>query len=225
MAGTEVNKIFAVFYKEIFSEFRTRYSISAIFLFILTTITMIVFGTAGETLSLGLVSGFIWIIMFFSAMTGLAKSFVSEEERGTSLLLRLSTTPGSIYFGKLIYNCLLSLSMNTFAVLLLFLVMGKVDIKNPLVFILTHVLGSIGIAGGTTIISAIIARASTKGALFPVLSFPIVLPLIIVGIESTRLSLEGAPFAQAQNDIQLIVAYCGIIITASYFLFDLIWEE
>ncbi len=218
-------RVFSVFQKELNSELRNRYSISAVVLFIITTITIVLFASAGEDITPGMAAGLIWIIMFFSAMTGLGRSFVSEEERGTSLYLKLSTTSGAIFFGKLIFNIVLSISLNTIAVLLFFLFIDSVILRVFETFLITHILGSIGIAGASTIISAIIARANTKGALFPVLSFPIILPLLMFGIETTMFSLDGTPFDSALNNFGMMFSYCGLIITLSYFLFDFVWKE
>ncbi len=99
-----IQRSMAVLKKELLSEFRTRYAISAILLFVLTTITMVVFATSGDVLSPEVAAGVLWIVMFFGAMTGLSKSFVSEEERGTSLYLKLVADSGAIYFGKLVFN-------------------------------------------------------------------------------------------------------------------------
>jgi heme exporter protein B len=216
----------AVFQKDLQSEFKTRYSISAIALFILTTVTMLAFAMSGEgALKPDVTAGLLWLIMFFGAMTGLSRTFVSEEERGTSFLLHISTTPAAVYFGKLIFNILLSLAINIFSVLLFFLLIGGAVVKDYTTFSVIIILGSIGIASVSTITSAIISLANTKGALFPVLSFPIILPLIILAIEITKASFENSTFAEIQSNLLLLVAYCGIIITASFLLFDFIWNE
>lgn len=220
-----IKLILAVLYKELKSEFRTRYAISAVMLFVLTTVTMVAFSTAGEKINESIASGIIWIIMFFGAMTGLSKSFVSEEERGTYLMLQITSNPTAIYFGKLIFNILLSLALNFFGVFLFFIFISSVEILNFLTFFIIIFTGSIAIAGATTIISALIAKANTKNALFPVLSFPILLPIIILGIIVTNQSFLGVDISKSQNDIQLIIAYTGIMITASYFLFDFVWRE
>lgn len=225
MGQTTLTKVIAVFEKDVRSELRSRYAISAVLLFILTTITILLIGTKGETIEPGLAAGLLWVIMFFSSMMGLSRVFISEEERGTSFLLHLSVSSGSIYFGKLIYNILLSLLLNTVAVLLFFLFITNMPIELFGIFVLSHIFGSIGIAAASTITSAIISKANTKGALFPVLSFPIILPLIFVGIEATRISLNGINSDRAANDIQLMIAYCGIIISLSYILFDLVWKD
>ena len=226
MKRTSLTSVMAVFEKDTKSELRSRYAISAVILFILTTTTILLIGTKGEDIRTGLASGLIWVVMFFSSMMGLSRVFVSEEERGTGFLLQLSVSSASVYFGKLIYNVLLSLVLNTLAVILFFLFITNMEIKFFDIFIMSHILGSIGIAAASTIISAIIARANTKGALFPVLSFPILLPLLFIGIDATRIALEGAdPAKNAGNDIQLMLAYCGIIISMSYILFDMVWRD
>ena len=152
-----MKSIIAILLKEIKSEFRTRYAISTVLLFVLTTVTMIVFATAGEQLNNQVISGIFWIIMFFGAMTGLSKSFVSEEERGTYLLLQLNSKPTAVYFGKLIFNMILSISLNVIAVLLVLTFFSQLQIKNVGLFLLIMFLGSIAIAAATTIISALIA--------------------------------------------------------------------
>ncbi|MCX6156329.1 MAG: heme exporter protein CcmB [Candidatus Kapabacteria bacterium] len=219
------SKSVAVFSKEIKSEFRTRYAISSTLLFILTTITMIVFSLAHESLSPAFTAGIIWVIMFFTAMTGLAKSFVSEEERGTGFLLILTASTDSVYFGKLFFNLVLGVALNAVAVILFLIFSSSVKINSPLEFSIGIFLGSIGISCATTIISAIIAKANTKNALFPVLSFPILLPLIIIGIMASAEAIEGTEFLKTYDNFNIMIAYSGVITVVSYFLFKIVWKD
>ncbi|HYF03236.1 MAG TPA: heme exporter protein CcmB [Patescibacteria group bacterium] len=219
-----LQRIFAVFLKDLKSELRTRYALTAVFLFVLTTIAIVLFSTRDEHLTKGFAAGILWIIMFFSAMTGLAKSFVSEEERGTAFLLQLTTTSTAVYFGKLLFNCILNVLLNITAVLLFFFFLN-VTVAAPGLFVLAILLGSFGIACAVTVISAIIAKANTKGALLPVLSFPLLLPLLIPGIETTFLALTGAKFSDVQGDFQMMGSYCVVVTTISYLLFDFVWKE
>ena len=225
MSVVSISSVLSVLEKDIKSELRSRYAISAVLLFIVTTITIILIGTKGEDVRPGLASGLIWVIMFFSSMMGLSRAFVSEEERGTVFLLQLTSKPVAIYFGKLIYNVILSFLLNTVAMILFVLFFTNVQIKLFDIFIFSHIFGSIGIAAASTIISSIIAKANTKGALFPVLAFPIILPLIFIGIEATKISLEAVNTEYAWSNIQLMIAYCGIVISMSFILFDFVWKE
>jgi heme exporter protein B len=107
----------------------------------------------------------------------------------------------------------------------LFLGVMSLNINNIALFILTIFLGSLGIASGGTIIAAIIAKANSKGALFTVLAFPILLPVLISAISATRISLNENEFWAARSELQAIAAYTVVIITASVLLFDFIWNE
>jgi len=220
-----IKSILSILQKEILSEFRTRYAISTVALFILTTVVMIVFSTAGEKLNTQILTALLWVIMFFGAMTALAKSFVSEEERGTSLLLQIISNNTSIFFGKLIFNIILSISINFFAVFLMLIFFNDLLIKNYSLFFSVLLLSSIAIASSTTLISALIAKANSKNALFPILSFPILLPIILLGVELTVSSINGIEFKEIYKDINLIISYSGLLILVSYYLFDYVWKD
>jgi heme exporter protein B len=99
------------------------------------------------------------------------------------------------------------------------------SIGNYAIFITAIILGTFGLASASTIIAAIVAKASTKGTLYPVLAFPILLPLLLTLINVTKLAAEGVAFNEAIGEFQVLIAY-GIAITAiSYILFDFIWKE
>jgi heme exporter protein B len=217
-------QIIAVMMKDLRSEFRTRYAISAISLFVLVTITMIVFSFRGEIINSTEASGLLWITFFFGSMMGLSKTFVSEEERQTSLFLKMCLPNTAVYFGKLLFNIILAISINLLASLLFYLFIG-LSISNVFIFLLIILLGGLGIGSSSTIISAIISKADSKGAIFPILSFPVLLPLIIIGIESTTLSLSGSVLSDITGNLLLLLSYSGILIPISFILFDFVWED
>src|SRR5687767_14525868 len=90
--------------KDFKAEIRTRYAVNALLMFIIVVISIIKFSLGEEKLSSELHAGLLWIIIFFSASNGLSRFFVSEEERGTSLALKLLSTPKSVLLEKLIFN-------------------------------------------------------------------------------------------------------------------------
>ncbi len=215
----------ALFAKDLRGELRTRYAVNALLMFVVVTLSVILFALAGETLSSGVQAGLLWVVMFFTAMSGLSRSFVSEEERGTTLTLQLLTDSTSVYFGKLMFNIALVLALNLFIVLLFLLLIPDVQVLQMDLFWLVIALGGVAIAAATTIIAAIIAKANTKGALFPVLSFPVLLPLLMAGISATRTAMEESDWSAAWPDLQLLASYIVVVVTASYMLFDFVWKD
>jgi heme exporter protein B len=158
-------------------------------------------------------------------MSGLSRAFVSEEERGTSLTLQLIASPSTVFSGKLIFNIILVFAMNTVIAVLYSAMFDAFVIKSFALFLTSFVLGNIGLAVSSTIIAAIIAKAGAKGTLYPVLSFPILLPLILTSVQLTLFAFDGISFERAKYELAIVVSYDVIMLTASYMLFDFIWKE
>ncbi|MGE5500216.1 MAG: heme exporter protein CcmB, partial [Syntrophothermus sp.] len=167
----------------------------------------------------------LWVVIFFSAMSGLSRTFVSEEERGTVLTLHLIASPNTVLIGKLMFNLILVFAMNIVIALLYSALFDTFVIRNFLLFLISFVLGNIGIAVASTIIAAIIAKAGSKGTLYPVLSFPILLPLILTLLELTKYAIEGTTIGEAYVELFVLICYNVIMVTVSFMLFDFIWKD
>ena len=224
-ASTPIVPVLTVFLKDLRSELRTRYALNALVMFVITTISIILFALGNETASGEILSGVLWIIIFFSTMSGMSRTFVSEEERGTVMTLQLMASPLTVYFGKLIFNLVLLLALNLFTIVLYVTLVGSFTVKSYSVFIPTVLLGTVGLASASTIIAAIIAKANTRGTLYPVLSFPILLPLLLTVINGTQMAVDGAPMSEALSILQILASYIVVITSVSYLLFGYIWKE
>jgi heme exporter protein B len=218
-------KAYYLFIKDLRSEFRAKYAINSLAMFILVAISVIMFSIGEETISSYLTGGLLWVVVFFTAMSGLARAFVSEEERGTSLTLQLIASPDTIFSGKLCFNLILVFAMNLAILILYTLLFTSFTIKNIPLFLLSFAIGNVGIAVSSTIIAAIIGKAGNKGSLFAVLSFPILLPLILILLELTKFSMDGVKIEESYVELAVLVCYDAIMLTASYMLFDFIWKD
>lgn len=218
-------KAVALFYKDFQSELRTRYAVNALIMFILVAVSVILFSIGNEKINSGLTAGLYWVTVFFASMSGLSRVFVAEEDRGTSLTLQLIASPTTILTGKLLFNLVLIFLINFFITILFFIFFSSFQILNFAVFVLTFLLSNIGLAISSTIIASIIAKTSSRGSLYSVLSFPIILPLLIESVQLTLNSINGVSFGDSNVEFLIIFCYDVVMITASYMLFDLIWKE
>jgi heme exporter protein B len=216
-------KALAVLTKDIRTELRTRYSLNALFMFAFTTLVVVSFSLGQLSLNVQVLSALYWIIIFFSAMSALAGVFVKEEDTKTAQTLRLFARPSVVYAGKLAYNVLL-LTILCVMVTPLYVIFMNVTVPDWPLFLIVIALGIIGLAGATTIIGAIVAKANVRGALFAVLSFPVLLPLLVAAIGGTNAALMAAGWSGAENHVKLLVAYAVIMITTSVALFDFVWN-
>jgi heme exporter protein B len=218
----------AVFRKDVRAELRTRYALNALALFAVSTVVALSLGvgflTAGRNADLPLIhAALLWVAVLFAAFTGLARAFVHEEEARTAAALRLAAPPVAVYLGKLLFNLLLLLLLDALTGVL-FVILLRVQIGNLALFVTLLLAGSLGLVAATTLIAAIIARASVKGALFAVLSFPLLAPLLVVAIKGTALALEGAGWDRGAAPLQVLLAYAVAMFVASLFLFGSVWE-
>ncbi len=214
-----------LFKKDIHSEIRSRYAVNSLAMFIIVTISVIMFSIGAEEISDYLTGGLYWVVVFFTGMSGLSRAFVSEEERGTSLTLQLVAKPSTILSGKLLFNLVLTFCMNVVITILYSILFSSFVLKSLSIFLFAFFLGTIGIAISSTIIAAIISKAGSKGTLYPVLSFPILLPLILILINLTKSSMDGVSFNEAFVEIAFLFSYDVVMTAASFLLFDFIWKD
>lgn len=214
----------AVLRKDLRVEFRTRYAYSALIMFAITTLVTVSFSVGGFIMDTDITAALLWIILFFSAMAGLARTFVHEEETGTVIALKMAAQPEPVLIGKYFFNAALLLSL---AVLIvpLFLIMLNQTVQLPGVFMAVVLLGSLGLAGASTILAAIVAKAGAKSSLMTVLAFPVLLPLLFAAISATRMALAGGLARAITTDLLLLFFYNGVVVVASLLLFEYVWNE
>ena len=213
-----------IFKKDFKSELRNRYVINSLLMFVLVTISIIKFSIGDEKVEGDILSGLLWIVIFFAAISGLARVFIKEEEKETTFALKLSVDPISIFIGKLFLNLVLTFFVNIF-ILFLYVLITSFDTHNFSAFLIIIVLGNIGLVSASTIIAAIISKANTKGTLYPVLAFPVMLPLLITVISATKLASSGAETYTMMSEYQILFSYAVVVTTVSLLLFKFIWED
>lgn len=217
-------KVLALLAKDLRTEFRTRYALSAIFLFALTTLAVVSFSLGAGGLPAHYLSVLFWVILFFSALSGLAQSFIKETETKTIVTLQLATGADVVYFGKWVFNLVLLLGLEVFLVPL-FLILLNVEVHQWGLFVAVLLLGSVGMVSATTLIASVIAVAGVRGALFSVLSLPILLPLLVPLVQVTEYCFTPGANTGGSAEIRILAAYAGVALTGGWLLFPFVWRE
>lgn len=219
-----VKSALSIFKKEIAVELRTRYALNTLLAFTGAALLLILFTLRADQMDPTPKSGLVWIIILFAAMTGMMRSFVHETDKKTWDLLKLHAKPSEIFAGKLVYNFVFLLVLHLFT-FFFYLIMMNLPIANVWYLVSVMLFGAAGLAGVTTLTSAMIAQADRRGAVFSVLCIPLVVPLLLILTSVTKTALiEGATSASI-NDLAALVGFCGVTISAGAILFDFIWED
>lgn len=220
---SNLHRINLVLKKELLTEFRTRYAIGTLAMFALITLASVSMAIGSMVLSAKLLAILLWIILFFSAMAGMSRVFIQEQETGTIHTLKIYGHAQIILFGKLIYNILLLNSL-AIALLPLFVILLNVDIASLGYLMIILLLGNTGMATISTLTAALVVNTQSKGSLFTVLTFPILLPLFLIVIQLTEMAIERSVFTGG-NQLLFVGAYDMILIGVSSILFDYIWYD
>jgi heme exporter protein B len=214
----------AVFVKEWRCELRTRYALNTLALFAFTTLVVasISLGPMGIDRARGtkVLPVLLWLILLFSVAAGLPRAFVHEEESQTATALRLSATPSALFCGKLLY-CLTLVGALEVLITPVFAMLMNLEIGNVPLLAGILAAGGFGLAVGSTLVASIIAQAHSKGTLFSVLSFPVLLPLLLLAVELTFTAIQGGPGGVALSQLLLYDASVTII---GLMLFPVIWN-
>lgn len=213
-----------LFYKEILIEYRNRYTLSNLFLFVFVTVALFYYNLHSVELSSIILSTLYFVVIYFAALSGLSRIFLIEEDKGTSLFLNLFAKPSNIYLSKLLFNIILMNIINIITTILFSILIDNFIILNYLHYFLNTILISTSIAVVITLLSSIISKVNNKTSLLAVLSFPTILPIILMGSEDlSKTIVENREILY--DDFLFLVSYCGIITILSFYLFEFIWKD
>ena len=220
----KMNQIWAVFQKDVHAELRSRYAINSVLAFVGSALLLILFALNADQLAPTPQSGILWIIILFAALSSLARSFVAETERHTFNLLRLHGSATGIYGGKLLFNFAFTLAVNL-ATFILYIFFLGLPVASGWALISVLLLGSGGLSGIATMLAAIVSQADRKGAIFSVLSIPLLFPLILILVDATKTALLEGMTTEFLNNFWALIGFCGVTISAGFLLFDYIWDD
>ena len=220
-----VRQSLAVVRKEIRSELRNRFGLNTLGMFIVALLLVLLFSIERSRVTPGISAALLFISFYVLALSGLGRTFLAEEERGTMLLLRTATNAGAVFLGKLIYNVGISLVSNVLFALLYLLLVPNVWEGTIGGLMLATVVLSFGFAGAFTITSALLTRASEKGMLMAVLALPAILPLVVLGVEMLATGSAGMGVAAIGPELAIMTSYSIVLVALGFVLFTVIWKE
>jgi heme exporter protein B len=223
-------QVMIVFQKESRVEMRTRQAVGATLLFSVVTLCVLAYLLALKSVRMDVIAALLWIVLFFSAMSGLSRVFVREEELNTSDALRLTVRSSALLAGKMLFNWLLLAAIEIVVTPLLFTGLGaKLIGTNYDLLSFVLLLGGIGLSCASTFVAALVAPASAGGvrsSLFVIAAFPVLVPLLLAATTGTLAALSpvSAPIGTAANQCVVLTSYDIVVITMSFLLFGYIWD-
>jgi heme exporter protein B len=218
-----VREITALIHKDLMLELRQKYAINGILLYVFSTIFVVQL-SFGRVIDDTTWIALFWVILLFAAFNAVSKSFVQESSARRLYYFTLAS-PVSVIASKMIYNALLMVFLGGLSLGIYSLFMGMPALGMSL-FLPAFILGCIGLATAITMVSAIASRTGNNTALTAILGFPVVLPLLLLLIKASQLSLS-----RSVADIEMlklllsITLIDAVVVILAIVLFPYLWRD
>ncbi|WDF76229.1 heme exporter protein CcmB [Mucilaginibacter sp. AW1-7] len=215
--------------KEILLEWRSKYAFNGVLLYVVSTVFVCYIsfnqssGLSGTTAYPLVWNVLFWIIMLFASVNAIAKSFM-QESKSRLLYYYSIASPQAIILSKTIYNILL-MTLISFLALLVYQVFFTNKLGDLWFYLLAVLMGSISFSTVFTMISAIASKAGNNGTLMAILSFPVIIPVILILIRLSKRAMDGIERSLSYGDIGVLFAINAIVITTALLLFPYLWRD
>jgi heme exporter protein B len=216
------NDIRNLLVKEFTLEWRNRFSLNGLLLYVISTI-FVCYLTFKNIIEPSVWNALFWIIILFVSTQAAFKSFFSES-KGRLLYLYTLCNPQAVILSKMVYNMLLIAVIAIISYMIYALVLGNL-VENIPLFIIGLITGSMGLSAILTMMSAISSKTSNGSTIMVILSFPVVLPLLMTIIKFSNLAIMGFFFKETYPYLIALAGLNLISITLSYLLFPYLWRE
>lgn len=210
----------AIVRKDLVVEFRTREILLTMALFSMLLVIVFAFAFLSDpTRARDYGPGIIWVTMLFASTIGQNRLFDRERENGCLWSLLLSPTgAGTIFLAKATTQLVFTLLMEL-PTLLLILVFFDLPVVRPGAFAGALVLGTVALSLVGTLFSAMLMNARMKEVLLPLVTYPLLVPVVIAGVKVTSVAV-GAPVAEDPGTwLRFLLGFDMIFAVATWFLF------
>ncbi|MBS7563382.1 heme exporter protein CcmB [Mucilaginibacter sp. Bleaf8] len=215
--------------KEILLEWRSKYAFNGVLLYIVSTVFVCY-------ISFNLSPGFntsnsypvvwnvlFWIIILFAAVNAIAKSFL-QESRSRLLYYYTIASPQAVILSKTIYNALLMTLLSVLA-LIVYVLFFNNTVGDAWFYFLSVLVGSVTFATTFTMVSAIAAKAGNGGTLMAILSFPVIIPVILLLVKVSKSAMDGVDRSFTYGNFGILATINIMVIGVSLLLFPYLWRD
>jgi heme exporter protein B len=222
-----VLRTWAILWKDLLIEVRTRAAFSAMAFFAALALFVFAFAVGPDPRLLErLAGGLLWVGIVFTGLLSLGRTFHSEEMSGG--LEGLELYPGevrAIYVGKLLGNFVLLLVVE--AVLFpVAAVLFHLDLTvRPFGLAAVALLGTFGFSVMGTFYAALTLHLRAREIMLPLLLLPLLVPVLLGAVSATSALVTGQGAEGVGAWIRLLVAFDVIYFVVCTWLFPVVLER
>lgn len=212
--------------KDLKEEVRRKENILASLFFSFISLVLLHFSVGGMTADMTQAGpGILWLITIFAGSLFMGNIFRKEEENGTFCALLIAPSDsGSIFLGKFLANFVFLSLLESFLLFLAFILTGFPLHRGTPALAGVFILVNLGYSAAGTIISALVAREKGAALIYPILLYPLLVPLFIAAVSLTNLAVTGGAILYSPW-LRLVVLFDILFFNAGLILFEFAAEE
>jgi len=213
--------------KDLAIEFRTRTAFLSALVFAVLALCIFYFAWDQSIIPpVALAPGVLWVVLTFSALLGLQRSFALEEhDRGIDALLVSPVSREAIYLGKAIGNLLFLSAVQVVTIPALAIFYNVSMGREWLVVTVIVLLAMIGIVAVGTLFSAMAVNTRLAELLLPALSLPFFVPVLMSAAQISARVLAGRPLAESSGYLKILIGFDVVFLIACTLAFAFTLEE
>jgi len=208
--------------KEFLLEFRQKSILAGILVYIVATVFISALSFK-KILHPTVWNALFWTIFMFISINISSKSFM-QETKGKGLYNYIYYNPREFILSKIIYNMLLMavLSLLTFFFYSWFV--GSM-VQDLGMFLITLIFSSSAFSGVLSLTSAIASKANNNISLMAILSFPVLMPLLIVSVKLSKHAIDGLAWTVSYKYLLILIMLNFVVVALATLLFNYLWKE
>lgn len=214
-------QVIALILKDLKVDWRTKYPLAGLLLYIIVLV-IIAYLSFANFIKPEVWNALFWIILLFTSVNAIAKSFIQEEDRSTYYFF--TAKPMAIILAKLIYHFIYQLLLLIVAYLAFSLFLGGAS-GNYSLFIINLLVGSLGLSSAFTLISALASKTNNQSIMMAILGFPVIIPVLILAISNSKMIILGGGWPDISTNFIALVSLNMIIIALTFILFPFTWKS
>jgi len=220
-----INEIRVLVKKEIQMEWRQKYAIHGLLLYLASTIFVCYLSFKAKQQAINPITWntLFWLITLFIAVNAIGKSF-TQESKQRNLFYYYIVSPEAIIYSKIIYNSMVMIGISFVGILFYSWVMGN-PVGNLPLYLISLLFGSIGFSATLTMVAGIAAQGENSATLMSVLSFPIIIPLLLILLKLSKSAMDGISIQENWDEMATLASLDVIVIVLSGILFPYIWRH
>jgi heme exporter protein B len=164
-----------------------------------------------------------YIYNIFTTLQGISKAFISMR-KGSFIFWQQLVSPTTFLGARLFTSFLLMLAFTLFAYIAFITIHGSVS-ETGLHFLLVALFTGAGISSIFCISSSIAVKTDNPGILLPVLTFPVIIPVLLIGVKAGKKAIDELGFSSLIPELLLLLLLDLLIVFLGLVLVKFIWKE